>query len=130
MCLCSSAWYRPKAFGIEEIIPPPARALYLIILIVLKPFVWARALPSVAPLPRPTAILPREGGIYAWSKETFGEFGAFRPAGGLHGHYISSGAYIAMAGGYTRSCLLDDAGTFGVKLLVGRASPSSTWWDL
>lgn len=33
--------------------------------------------------------------------------------------YISSGAYIAMVGGYTSQLLsLDDAGTFGVKLLV------------
>ncbi|MFR7404302.1 MAG: APC family permease, partial [Coriobacteriaceae bacterium] len=105
------------AFGIEEIIPSAGPGLTLIILIVL-PFVWARPISRL--VAEANAILPREGGIYAWAKETFGEFWGFQAGWWTSmDTYISSGAYIAMVGGYTSQLLsLDDAGTFGVKLLV------------
>ena len=111
-CLVSAG-----AFGIEEIIPSAGPGLTLIILIVL-PFVWARPISRL--VAEANAILPREGGIYAWAKETFGEFWGFQAGWWTSmDTYISSGAYIAMVGGYTSQLLsLDDAGTFGVKLLV------------
>ncbi len=111
-CLVSAG-----AFGIEEIIPAAGPGLTLIILIVL-PIVWARPISRL--VAEANAILPREGGIYAWAKETFGEFWGFQAGWWTSmDTYISSGAYIAMVGGYTAQLLsLDDAGTFGVKLLV------------
>ena len=111
-CLVSAG-----AFGIEEIIPAAGPGLTLIILIVL-PIVWARPISRL--VAEANAILPREGGIYAWAKETFGEFWGFQAGWWTSmDTYISSGAYIAMVGGYTSQLLsLDDAGTFGVKLLV------------
>lgn len=111
-CLVSAG-----AFGIEEIIPTAGPGLTLIMLIVL-PFVWARPISRL--VAEANAILPREGGIYAWAKETFGEFWGFQAGWWTSiDTYISSGAYIAMVGGYTSQLLaLDDAGTFGVKLLV------------
>lgn len=84
----------------------------------MLPFVWARPISRL--VAEANAILPREGGIYAWAKETFGEFWGFQAGWWTSmDTYISSGAYIAMVGGYTSQLLsLDDAGTFGVKLLV------------
>ena len=111
-CLVSAG-----AFGIEEIIPAAGPGLTLIILIVL-PFVWARPISRL--VAEANAILPREGGIYAWAKETFGEFWGFQAGWWTSmDTYISSGAYIAMVGGYTSQLLsLDAEGTFVVKLLV------------
>lgn len=111
-CLVSAG-----AFGIEEIIPAAGPGLTLIILIVL-PFVWARPISRL--VAEANAILPREGGIYAWAKETFGEFWGFQAGWWTSmDTYISSGAYIAMVGGYTSQLLsLDSEGTFVVKLLV------------
>lgn len=111
-CLVSAG-----AFGIEEIIPAAGPGLTLIMLIVL-PFVWARPISRL--VAEANAILPREGGIYAWAKETFGEFWGFQAGWWTSmDTYISSGAYIAMVGGYTSQLLsLDDAGAFVVKLLV------------
>ncbi|MEC4176182.1 APC family permease [Adlercreutzia sp. R7] len=111
-CLVSAG-----AFGIEEIIPVAGPGLTLIILIVL-PFVWARPISRL--VAEANAILPREGGIYAWAKETFGEFWGFQAGWWTSmDTYISSGAYIAMVGGYTSQLLsLDAEGTFVVKLLV------------
>ena len=60
-CLVSAG-----AFGIEEIIPAAGPGLTLIILIVL-PFVWARPISRL--VAEANAILPREGGIYAWPKK-------------------------------------------------------------
>ncbi len=111
-CLVSAG-----AFGIEEIIPAAGPGLTLIMLIVL-PFIWARPISRL--VAEANAVLPREGGIYAWAKETFGEFWGFQAGWWTSmDTYISSGAYIAMVGGYTSQLLaLDDAGTFAVKLLV------------
>ena len=111
-CLVSAG-----AFGIEEIIPTAGPGLTLIMLIVL-PFVWARPISRL--VAEANAILPREGGIYAWAKETFGEFWGFQAGWWTSmDTYISSGAYIAMVGGYTSQLLsLDDTGAFVVKLLV------------
>lgn len=111
-CLVSAG-----AFGIEEIIPAAGPGLTLIILMVL-PFVWARPISRL--VAEANAILPREGGIYAWAKETFGEFWGFQAGWWTSmDTYISSGAYIAMVGGYTSQLLsLNDEGTFVVKLLV------------
>ncbi len=111
-CLVSAG-----AFGIEEIIPAAGPGLTLIILIVL-PIVWARPISRL--VAEANAVLPREGGIYAWAKETFGEFWGFQAGWWTSmDTYISSGAYIAMVGGYTSQLLaLDDAGTFAVKFLV------------
>ena len=101
-CLVSAG-----AFGIEEIIPSAGPGLTLIILIVL-PFVLARPISRL--VAEANAILPREGGIYAWAKETFGEFWGFQAGWWTSmDTYISSGAYIAMVGGYTSQLLsLDD----------------------
>ena len=111
-CLVSAG-----AFGIEEIIPSAGPGLTLIILIVL-PFLWARPISSL--VAEANSILPREGGIYAWAKETFGEFWGFQAGWWTSmDTYIASGAYIAMAGGYTAQLLsLDDTGTFIFKLFV------------
>ena len=97
-CLVSAG-----AFGIEEIIPAAGPGLTLIILMVL-PFVWARPISRL--VAEANAILPREGGIYAWAKETFGEFWGFQAGWWTSmDTYISSGAYIAMVGGYTSQLL-------------------------
>ncbi|NGM17904.1 amino acid permease [Eggerthellaceae bacterium zg-893] len=111
-CLVSAG-----AFGIEEIISSSGPGLTLIILIVL-PVVWAHPISRL--VAEANAVLPREGGIYAWAKEAFGEFWGFQAGWWTSmDTYISSGAYIAMVGGYTAQLLtLDDAGSFIVKLLV------------
>lgn len=111
-CLVSAG-----AFGIEEIIPSAGPGLTLGILIIL-PFIWARPISRL--VSEANAILPREGGIYAWAKEAFGEFWGFQAGWWTSiDTYISSGAYIAMVGGYTAQLFsLDDTGTFVVKFLV------------
>ena len=79
---------------IRDSIPSAGPGLTLIILIVL-PFVWARPISRL--VAEANAILPREGGIYAWAKETFGEFWGFQAGWWTSMYtYISSGAYIAM----------------------------------
>lgn len=111
-CLVSAG-----AFGIEEIIPTAGPGLTLIMLITL-PIIWARPISRL--VAEANAVLPREGGIYAWAKETYGEFWGFQAGWWTSiDTYISSGAYIAMVGGYTSQLLqLDDTGTFAVKFLV------------
>lgn len=83
-CLVSAG-----AFGIEEIIPSagPGPHSY---------HSDRAALRLGAPISRlvaeANAILPREGGIYAWAKETFGEFWGFQA-----GWWTSMDTYISSA---------------------------------
>lgn len=59
------------AFGIEEAIAASGPGLTLIMLLVF-PFVWA--FPLCEMVGELGSILPSEGGIYSWGRESFGEF--------------------------------------------------------
>lgn len=105
------------AFGIEEMIPAAGPGMTLILLLVL-PIIWA--FPISAQVSECNAILPKEGGIYVWVREAFGEFWGFQ-AGWWNAIsiYISSGTYVSLTAAYVTQLIpLDDFGLFVVKLLM------------
>ena len=59
------------AFGIEEAIAASGPGLTLIMLLVF-PFVWAFPLSEM--VSELGSLIPTEGGIYSWGRESFGEF--------------------------------------------------------
>ena len=59
------------AFGIEEAISASGPGVTLIMLLVF-PFIWAFPLSEM--VGELGSILPSEGGIYSWGRESFGEF--------------------------------------------------------
>ena len=59
------------AFGIEEAIASSGPGVTLIMLLVF-PFVWA--FPLCEMVGELGSLVPTEGGIYSWGRESFGEF--------------------------------------------------------
>lgn len=62
------------AFGIEDMIPTSGPGLTIIMLIVFA-LIWAHPISRV--VSELSALMPGEGGIYVWGKETLGEFWGF-----------------------------------------------------
>ena len=63
------------AFGIEEMIPQSGPGITLIMLI-LFPFIWSYPISNM--VAECASMMPREGGVYVWAKEAFGEFWGFQ----------------------------------------------------
>ena len=86
------------AFGIEEMIPQSGPGITLIMLIVF-PFIWSYPISNM--VAECASIMPREGGVYVWAKEAFGEFWGFQ-AGWWEtmSAYITNGVYVALVAGY------------------------------
>ncbi len=87
------------AFGVEEMITGGGPGLTLIFLIAF-PVIWAWPISNM--FAEAGAILPREGGIYAWGKEAYGEFWGFC-AGWWNTLtvYITNSIYVVLAVGYS-----------------------------
>ncbi len=86
------------AFGVEEMVPSGGPGLTLIFLMAF-PIIWAWPISNM--FAECGAILPREGGIYAWAKEAYGEFWGFS-AGWWNTMtvYITNSVYVVLAVGY------------------------------
>lgn len=103
------------AFGIEEMIPASGPGMTILLLCVM-PFIWAWPISSL--VAECNSILPFEGGIYVWAKEAFGEFWGFQAGWWTAiSTYVSSGAYVALVGGYAAQLLpVGEAGSFAIKV--------------
>lgn len=86
------------AFGIEEMIPSSGPGLTIIMLVIF-PIIWS--LPISNQCAELSAILPCEGGVYAWTKEALGEFWGFQ-AGWWEtvSIYLSVGSYVVLVANY------------------------------
>ncbi|MBR5258865.1 MAG: APC family permease [Eggerthellaceae bacterium] len=86
------------AFGIEEMIPQSGPGITLVMLIAF-PFIWSYPISNM--VAECASIMPREGGVYVWAKEAFGEFWGFQ-AGWWEtmSAYITNGVYVALVAGY------------------------------
>ena len=83
------------AFGIEEMIPASGPGLTLVLL-VLFPIIWA--MPLCLQIAELGSLMPSEGGIYTWVKETMGEFWGWQ-AGFWSGltTWLSQAEYVTLA---------------------------------
>lgn len=87
------------AFGIEDMIPTSGPGLTIIILIVFA-VIWAHPISRVCS--ELSALIPGEGGIYAWGKETLGEFWGFALSWwGTASIYLGISAYVVLITDYT-----------------------------
>jgi amino acid transporter len=88
------------AYGLEEMVGGSGPGVTLLILLLL-PFVWAVPL-SLASAELTTA-LPREGGIYSWVREAFGDFWGFQAGWwNLAANTVNSAAYAVLFTDYLR----------------------------
>ncbi|MCQ2545214.1 MAG: APC family permease [Clostridia bacterium] len=86
------------AFGIEDMIPTSGPGLTIIILIVFA-IIWAHPISRVCS--ELSALIPGEGGIYAWGKETLGEFWGFSLSWwGTVSIYLGISAYVVLITDY------------------------------
>ncbi len=103
------------AFGVEEMIPSGGPGLTLIFLMAF-PIIWAWPISNM--FAECGAILPREGGIYAWGKEAYGEFWGFA-AGWWNTMtvYITNSIYVVLAVGYAGQYIgFSPAAEFAAKM--------------
>ncbi len=103
------------AFGVEEMIPNSGPGLTVLLLVVF-PFVWAFPISNM--MAECGALLPREGGLYAWTKEAYGEFWGFC-AGWWNtmAIYITNGIYVVLAVGYAGQYIpMSPAGEMAAKI--------------
>ena len=92
-CLVSAG-----AFGIEEMIPEAGPGLTIAMLIII-PIIWAWPLSNM--VSECGSLIPSEGGIYAWTRQAFGEFWGFQAGWmGTVSTYITNGTYVSLVGGY------------------------------
>ena len=86
------------AFGIEEMIPVCGPGLTITMLIVFA-FIWAHPISKV--VSELSALMPGEGGIYVWGKETLGEFWGFSLSWwGTVSIYLASAGYVILMVNY------------------------------
>lgn len=105
------------AFGIEEAIPSSGPGITLVLLIAF-PIVWA--LPLCLELAELGSLMPCEGGIYNWVKETMGEFWGWQ-AGFWSGltTWLSQAEYCALAVGYLEKFVdMSPVTAFALKVLM------------
>ncbi len=103
------------AFGVEEMVPSGGPGLTLLFLMIF-PIIWAWPISNM--FAECGAVLPREGGIYAWGKEAFGEFWGFS-AGWWNTMtvYITNSVYVVLAVGYASQYIpMSTAGEFAAKM--------------
>lgn len=105
------------AFGIEEAIPASGPGLTLLLLI-LFPIIWA--MPLCLQIAELGSLMPNEGGIYNWVKETLGEFWGWQ-AGFWSGltTWLSQAEYITLAVSYLQKFVdINDATAFALKVAI------------
>ena len=103
------------AFGIEEMIPQSGPGITLIMLIIF-PFIWSYPISNM--VAECASMMPREGGVYVWAKEAFGEFWGFQ-AGWWEtmSAYITNGVYVALVAGYVGQMIpMSDTATVALKV--------------
>lgn len=105
------------AFGIEEAIPASGPGLTLVLLI-LFPIIWA--MPLCLQIAELGSLMPNEGGIYNWVKETLGEFWGWQ-AGFWSGltTWLSQAEYITLAVSYLQKFVdMNDVTAFALKVAI------------
>ncbi len=104
-------------FGIEEAIAAAGPGVTIMMLIIF-PFVWS--FPLCEMVGELGSLFPAEGGVYAWGRETFGEFWGWQV--GLWSAlttWLCQAEYCALVAGYAAKLIdLSDAATFAVKVGV------------
>lgn len=107
------------AFGIEDMIPLSGPGLTIIMLIVFA-LIWAHPISRVCS--ELSALIPGEGGIYAWGKETLGEFWGFSLSWwGTCSIYLGISAYVVLITDYASTfipALTDSTICFTVRLAI------------
>jgi len=104
-------------FGIEEAIAASGPGVTLVMLIIF-PFIWS--FPLCEMVGELGSIFPAEGGVYAWGRESFGEFWGWQV--GLWSAlttWLCQAEYCALVAGYAAKLVdMSDAATFAVKVGV------------
>ena len=104
-------------FGIEEAIAASGPGVTIAMLVIF-PFIWC--FPLCEMVGELGSILPTEGGVYSWGRESFGEFWGWQV--GLWGAlttWLCQAEYCALVAGYAAKLIaLDATGTFLVKVAV------------
>lgn len=86
------------AFGIEDMIPTSGPGLTIGMLVVFA-IIWAYPICQI--VSELSALMPSEGGIYVWVKESLGEFWGFCMGWwGTISIYLSSATYVVLIVGY------------------------------
>lgn len=105
------------AFGIEEAISASGPGMTIVMLIVF-PFIWC--LPLSEMVSELGSLLPTEGGVYSWARESFGEFWGWQI--GLWSAlttWLCQAEYCALVAGYAAKLIeLSPTGIYIVKILV------------
>lgn len=107
------------AFGIEEMIPVCGPGLTITMLVVFA-IIWAHPISKV--VSELSALMPGEGGIYVWGKETLGEFWGFSLSWwGTVSIYLASAGYVILMVNYASQfipALQNPAIAFVAKLII------------
>lgn len=105
------------AFGIEEAISASGPGATIVMLIVF-PFIWC--LPLSEMVSELGSLLPTEGGVYSWARESFGEFWGWQI--GLWSAlttWLCQAEYCALVAGYAAKLIeLSPTGIYIVKISV------------
>ena len=105
------------AFGIEEAISSSGPGITLALLVIF-PFVWC--FPVGEMVAELGSLLPTEGGVYSWGRESFGEFWGWQV--GLWSAlttWLCQAEYCALVAGYAAKLIdLSPAASFAVKVAV------------
>ncbi|MBR0456058.1 MAG: APC family permease [Firmicutes bacterium] len=89
------------AFGIEDMIPTSGPGMTIIMLAVFA-IIWAHPISRI--VSELSALMPGEGGIYVWAKETLGEFWGFAMSWwGTLSIYLGLSVYIVLMTDYASS---------------------------
>ena len=104
------------AFGIEEMIPS-GPGITMVLLLVF-PIIWAWPLSNI--MAEAGALIPKEGGIYIWVKEAFGEFWGFQ-AGWWNtaSVHVTNGVYVALVVDYASQYIeMSKTTAFALKIIM------------
>ena len=124
------------AFGIEDMIPISGPGLTLTMLVV---FALILAHPISRVCSELSALIPGEGGIYAWGKETLGEFwGSSLNWWGTVSIYLGSSAYVVLITDYSSSfipaltdptiCFITRLGIIAIFMIINLIGLKEASW--
>ncbi|MCI5885420.1 MAG: APC family permease [Clostridiales bacterium] len=102
-------------FGIEEMIPEAGPGMTILMLI-LFPFIWG--LPISLQIAEMGSIIPSEGGLLTWCRETMGEFWGWQAGfwGGLT-IWLSNAEYCVLVAGYIEKYIpMSPTGKYAVEI--------------
>ena len=92
------------AFGIEDMIPTSGPGLTLVMLLAFA-VIWAHPISKVCS--ELSSLMPGEGGVYVWVKETLGEFWGFCVGWWeTLSIYLSISAYMVLIINYSSDCFM------------------------